>query len=229
MATTGPMPEVFTKAYEDEQSEYIRVLVVDDHQVVREGLRRMLELENRIQVIGEAEGGEEAIAKAVSLSPDVVTMDLKMPGMDGITATRQIKQVMPQINVLVVTLYAEDFVRKAIEAGATGYILKDSDCEQLTKAIFQVHAGLCPIAPSLTRDLVAEFAELSRNNRSSILTKRETEVLTLITEGMSGKEIGDHLYISTSTVKREIRQILAKLKVSDRAQAVSEAMKRQII
>ncbi len=229
MATTGPIPEVFTKAYEDEQNEFIRVLVVDDHQVVREGLRRMLELENRIQVIGEAEGGEEAIAKAISLSPDVVTMDLKMPGMDGITATRQIKQVMPQINVLVVTLYAEDFVRKAIEAGATGYILKDSDCEQLTKAIFQVHAGLCPIAPSLTRDLVAEFAELSRNSRSSILTKRQTEVLSLITEGLSGKEIGDRLYISTSTVKREIRQILARLKVSDRAQAVSEAIKRKLI
>ncbi len=229
MATTGPIPEVFTKAYEDEQSEFIRVLVVDDHQVVREGLRRMLELENKIQVIGEAEGGEEAITKAISLSPDVVTMDLKMPGMDGITATRQIKQVMPQINVLVVTLYAEDFVRQAIEAGATGYILKDSDCEQLTKAIYQVHAGLCPIAPSLTRDLVTEFAELSRNSRSSILTKRQTEVLSLITEGLSGKEIGDRLYVSTSMVKREIRQILAILKVSDRAQAVSEAIKRKLI
>lgn len=229
MATTESIPEVFTKAYEDDQSEAIRVLVVDDHQVVREGLRRMLELEKRIQVIGEAEGGEEAITKAISLSPDVVTMDLKMPGMDGITATRQIKQIMPQINILVLTLYAEDFVRQAIEAGATGYILKDSDCEQLIEAIYQVHAGLCPIAPSLTRDLVTEFAELSRNSRSSILTKRQTEVLSQIAEGMSGKEIGNRLFISTSTVKREIRQILAKLKVSDRAQAVSEAIKRKLI
>lgn len=229
MATTELIPEVFTKAYEDDQSEAIRVLVVDDHQVVREGLRRMLELEKGIQVIGEAEGGEEAITKAISLSPDVVTMDLKMPGMDGITATRQIKQIMPQINILVLTLYAEDFVRQAIEAGATGYILKDSDCEQLIKAIYQVHAGLCPIAPSLTRDLVTEFAELSRNSRFSILTKRQAEVLSLIAEGMSGKEIGDRLFISTSTVKREIRQILTKLKVSDRAQAVAEAIKRKII
>lgn len=207
----------------------IRVLVVDDHHVVREGLRRMLELESGIQVVGEARSGEEAIAKALSLSPDVIVMDLKMPGMDGITATREIKQRMPGVGILVLTLYAEDFVKQAVEAGVSGYLLKDSDCESIAKAIREVYEGLCPIAPSLTRQLVMEYAELSRNNRSSLLTKRQLEILRLIAEGQSGKEIGSQLFISTSTVKREIRQILSKLKVSDRAQAVSEAIKRRLI
>lgn len=229
MAKTEIRPETISSAHEDNKTGVIRVLIVDDHQVVREGLRRMLELGKGIQVVGEAKNGEEAIAKTVSLSPDVVIMDLKMPGMDGITATRKIKQETPDVSILILTLYAEDFLHRAIEAGASGYLLKDSDCEQITNAIYQVYNGLCPIAPSLTRDLVTGFAELSRRSRYSILNKRQTEVLALIAEGMSGKEIGERLFISTSTVKREIRQILAKLKVNDRAQAVSEAIKRKLI
>ena len=221
----GTIPEVIMT----ERPSGIRVLIVDDHHVVREGLRRMLEMENGIQVIGEARSGEEAIAKAVSLSPDVIVMDLKMPGMDGITATREIKERLPDVGILVLTLYAEDFVKQAVEAGVSGYLLKDSDCEQITQAIHQVYEGLCPIAPSLTRDLVMEYAELSRSSRASILTKRQLEILRLIAEGENGKEIGNRLFISTSTVKREIRQILSKLKVNDRAQAVSEAIKRRLI
>ncbi len=212
-----------------DRSSVVRVLIVDDHHVVREGLRRMLEMESDIQVVAEARSGEEAIAKAISLSPDVVIMDLKMPGMDGITATREIKARMPDVGVLVLTLYAEDFVKQAIEAGVSGYLLKDSDCEQIVRAIHQVREGLCPIAPSLTRELVLEYVELSRTNRASILTNRQLEILKLIAEGESGKEIGQRLFISTSTVKREIRQILSKLKVNDRAQAVSEAIKRRLI
>ena len=214
---------------EGDGTRVIRVLVVDDHKVVREGLRRMLEMEKEIQVVGEADNGEEAIAKALALLPDVITMDLKMPGMDGITASREIKQQMPDISILVLTLYAEDFVREAFEAGVSGYLLKDSDGEQITDAIHQVYEGLCPIAPSLTRELVTELAKLSQNNQASVLTKRQKEVLTLIAEGMNGKEISNRLFISTSTVKREIRQILNKLDVNDRAQAVSEAMKRKLI
>jgi len=229
MTTTELSSETITDAPADIETKTIRVLVVDDHEVVREGLRRMLELEEGIQVVGEAGDGEEAIKKAATLFPDVITMDLKMPGMDGITATQEIKQKIPDIHILILTLYAEDFVKQAIEAGASGYLLKDSDCEQITKAIHQVHDGFCPIAPSLTRELVIAFAQLSHNGRSSLLTRRQTELLKLIAEGMSSKEIGGCLFISTSTVKREIRQILNKLKVSDRAQAVSEAMKRNII
>jgi DNA-binding NarL/FixJ family response regulator len=227
--TSVLLPDTIPEVIMTERPPSIRVLIVDDHHVVREGLRRMLEMEHDIQVIGEARNGEEAIAKAVSLSPDVIVMDLKMPGMDGITATREIKERLPDVGILVLTLYAEDFVKQAVEAGVSGYLLKDSDCEQITQAIHQVYKGLCPIAPSLTRDLVMEYAELSRSSRASILTKRQLEILRLVAEGENGKEIGSRLFISTSTVKREIRQILSKLKVNDRAQAVSEAIKRRLI
>ena len=115
------------------KSPRIKVLIVDDHQVVREGLRKILEMDKQIQVIGEAQSGEEAIVKTNSLAPDVVIMDLKMPGMGGIVATHEIKNNRPDTNVLILTLYAEDFVKQAIEAGASGYILKDSDIEQITK------------------------------------------------------------------------------------------------
>lgn len=207
----------------------IKVLIVDDHQVVREGLRRILESDNEVEVIGEARSGEEAVVKATSLVPDVIIMDLKMPGMDGIMATHEIKQKKPNINILVLTLYAEDFIKQAVEAGVSGYLLKDSDCEQITKAVHQVYDGLCPIAPSLTRELVTKFIKLSRNDQSSILTERQIQILKLIAEGISGKDIGNTLFVSTSTVKREIRNIFDKLGVNDRAQAVSEAMKRRII
>ena len=207
----------------------IKVLIVDDHRVVREGLQRILELDDEIEVIGEAGTGEEAIAKALSLSPDVVIMDLKMPGMDGITASHEIKQKMSDVNILVLTLYAEDFIRQAVEAGVSGYLLKDSDCEQITTAVHQVHDGLSPIAPALTRELVTEFAKLSRISQSSILTKRQKAVLELIAEGIKGEEIGVRLFISTSTVKREIRHIFDKLGVNDRSHAVAEAMKRKLI
>jgi len=210
------------------KSPTIKVLVVDDHNVVREGLRRIIELDDEIEVVGEARNGEEAITKTVSLSPDVVVMDLKMPGMDGITATREIKQRLPNVNILVLTLYAEDFVKEAVEADVSGYLLKDSDCEQITEAIHQVHAGLSPITLSLTRGLVTEFAKLSGNSRSS-LTKRQIEILTLIGEGISSKEISKRLFISASTVKREIRHIFDQLGVNDRSHAVSQAMKRKLI
>ena len=229
MTTTDLLPETIMSANGGNKTGAIRVLLVDDHYVVREGLRRILELESRIQVVGDAGSGEEAIAKTVSLSPDVVVMDLKMPGMDGITATREIKQKMPDVNILVLTLYAEDFVKQAIEAGASGYLLKDSDCEQITKAIYQVYDGLCPIAPSLTRQLLTDLTRVNQDNQSSILTKRQTEVLRLIADGMSSKEISSHLCTSTARVKKLVRQIFDKLEVSDPAQAVSEAMKRKLI
>lgn len=207
----------------------IKVMLVDDHQVVREGLRRIVQMDEDIDVIGEASSGEDAITKAVSLVPDVIVMDLKMPGMDGISATREIKKRLPDVNILVLTLYAEDYIKQAIEAGASGYLLKDSDTDQITTAIHQVYDGLSPIALSITRDLVIEFAKISKNNRSFLLSKRQIEILRLISEGISSKEIGDQLFISASTVKREIRHIFDKLGVSDRSHAVSQAIKRQLI
>ena len=179
----------------------IKVLLVDDHPVIREGLRRILELDTEIRVIGEASNGEEAIRKAVLLSPDVIIMDLKMPQKDGITTTVELKQKMPDAKVLVLTLYGEDFVKKAIEAGVSGYMLKDSDSEQITEAVHQVYDGLCPIAPSLTRELVDGFNKLNRDRQSSLFTKRQVELLKLISDGMNSSEIASHLFISLSTVK----------------------------
>ena len=211
------------------ESRSIKVLLVDDHNVVREGLRRILEADGGIEVIGEARSGEEAVAKAVALSPDVIIMDLKMPGMDGIAATREITRRLPDANVLVLTLYAEDFVKQAVEAGVSGYLLKDSDSEQITRAVYEVYDGLSPIAPSLTRGLVKEFARLSQSSRHSVLTSRQVDILKLIADGESGNSIGERLFLSTSTVKREVRHIFDKLGVNDRAHAVSEAMKRDLI
>jgi len=207
----------------------IKVLLVDDHEVVLEGLRRILGMDKGIEVIGEAKSGDEAITKAALLSPDVIIMDLKMPGMNGITATSEIKQRLPDAKILVLTLYGEDFVKQAIEAGVSGYLLKDSDCDQITKAVHQVYEGLSPLAPSLTRELITEFAKLSRESRSSMLTERQVEVLRLIADGMRSAEIGSHLFISPSTVKREIRHIFDKLGVNDRSHAVAEAIKRKLI
>jgi DNA-binding NarL/FixJ family response regulator len=229
MTSTNTFATQIKESTPRDEPEIIRVLVVDDHKVVREGLRRMLEMEDGIQVVGEASDGEEAITKAAELTPDVITMDLKMPGVDGITATHEIKRLMPDIRVLILTLYAEDFVKQAIEAGASGYLLKDSDTEQIADAIQQVYNGYYPIAPALTRDIIMEFTRISKSGHSSLLTRRQTEILKLIAEGLSSKEISSNLYISTSTVKRDIRQILKKLEVSDRAQAVSEAIRRNII
>ncbi|HEY32902.1 MAG TPA: response regulator transcription factor [Dehalococcoidia bacterium] len=211
------------------ESPAIKVLIVDDHNVVREGLRRILATDESIDVVGEARNGEEAIAKAITLRPDVVIMDLRMPKMDGIAATREIKNKLPNVNILALTLYAEDLVSQAVEAGVSGYLLKDSDSEQITRGVHQVYDGLSPIAPSLTRGLVTEFAKLSRSNRSSILTSRQVEILKLVAEGASGKQIGERLFLSTSTVKREVRHIFDKLGVNDRAHAVSEALKRNLI
>ena len=227
--TVLPSETTTNDSYADNEAGAIRILVVDDHPMVLEGLRRVLELEAGIQVVGEARSGEEAIEKAVSLAPDVITMDLKMPGMDGIVATREIRQRIPDVDILVLTLYAEDFVQQAIEAGASGYLLKDSDREQIVRAIHEVYGGLCSIAPSLTRYLITEFGKISRNSQASILTKRHREILKLIAQGARGKEIGKQLHISTSTVKREIRGIFDRLGVDNRAQAVSEAMKQRLI
>ncbi len=223
------LPANRLRTFEHSMSKAIRIVIADDHAVVREGLRRMLEQDGDLNVVGEASNGEEAVAKAIALSPDVVTMDLKMPGMDGITATREIKQKAPGVNILMLTLYGEDYVSEAIEAGASGYLLKDSDCEQIIQAIHQVRDDLCPIAPSLTRELVSRLGKLMQNHQSSVLTRRQHEILRSVSEGCTGKEIASQLFISPATVKREIRHILSKLGVKDRAQAVSEAVRQKII
>ena len=205
------------------------MLLVDDHQVVREGLKRMLELEEDIRVVGEAANGEDGITQAERLSPDVILMDIKMPDMDGIAATRQLKEKMPKVNIIMLTLYGNEYVTQAIEAGASGYILKDASREQLIQAIRDAYKGYSPLAPSLTRQVLTELANLSRASRDSLLSERQCEILRLVAAGLVSKDIGASLCISEATVKKELSHIFNKLGVNDRAQAVSEAMKRKLI
>ncbi|MBN1367421.1 MAG: response regulator transcription factor [Dehalococcoidales bacterium] len=207
----------------------IKVLLVDDHAIVLEGLRRVLELDKEIEVVGVARNGSEAISVATSLSPDVVVMDLKMPVMDGISATRELKKRLPNIRVLILTVLDDDSVEKAIGAGVSGYLQKNMAPKEIANAVHQVHQGLCPISPALTQGLITELATLKQKNKSLLLTPRESSILKLIAEGKNTTEIGDSLFISSSTVKREVGQIFDKLGVNDRPHAVSEAIRQNLI
>jgi DNA-binding NarL/FixJ family response regulator len=211
-----------------EEAKRVRVLLADRHLLVLEGLRRILETDNEIEVVGSARNGDEAIRKTVQLSPDVIVMDMEMPDIDGIGVTRELKRRVPDARVLVMS-FGEDLVNEAIEAGACGFLTKDSETGEITTAVHQVSRGLCPIAPSITRKLVTELAGLRRNQQSLLLTERETQVIKLISQGMNSGEIGDQLFLSLSTVKREVGQIFDKLGVNDRPHAVSEAIRRGLI
>lgn len=207
----------------------IRVFLVDDHDVVREGLKHMLASEEDIQVVGEAASGEDAVVQAQQLQPDIVLMDIKMPGMDGITATRKMQEKIPDIRVVMLTLYDHEYVTQAIEAGAWGYVLKEASCEQLIKAIRDAHRGYAPLAPSLTRDVLNKLADSNRANRDSRLSERQCQILKLVAAGLANKNIGDKLYLSEATVKKDLTYIFSELGANDRAQAVSEAMKQNLI
>jgi len=190
----------------------------------------MLAPQEDIQVVGEAVSGEEAIIQAQRLRPDVVLMDIKMPGIDGIAATHQLRERIPDICVIMLTLYYDDdYVSQAMEAGASGYILKDASREQLLQAIYDAHRGYAPLAPSLTREVLTRLADLSRANRNSMLTKRQREILKLVAAGLARKEVAAKLYVSEATVKKELIVIFDRLGVSDQTQAVVEAMKRRLI
>jgi two-component system NarL family response regulator len=210
-------------------SDIVRVLIVDDHEIMREGLRRIFERDRTIEVVGEAGSGEEAIAVAGKIMPDVITMDIKMPGMDGIRATRELKRLLPAAKVVMVTLFSDDYVRDSIEAGASGFVLKDSEAEVIIESVHQAHEGYYPISPSLTKDIIAQYAQLLTTSREKVLTERQLEILKLISQGLSSKEIGEKLFISPSTAKREINLIIDKLGASDRAEAVSRAIQRRLI
>ena len=206
----------------------IRILMVDDHQVVREGLRRMLELEADMEVVGEAGDAKEALAQVESLSPEVILMDIKMPGVDGIELTRQVKQKHPSCNVIMLTLY-DEYLTEAIEAGAAGYLLKDIKREELIKAIRTVHEGRSPLNLSLSQDQLAEFAAPAESKQRAYLSERELAILHLIANGATTEEIASQLFLSQASVKRSVHLILEKLGVRNRSEAVSEAYKRRLI
>jgi DNA-binding NarL/FixJ family response regulator len=209
----------------------MKILIADDHPVVREGLVTMLSRENDIEVVGEAQNGKVAIEKARELKPDIVLMDLRMPEVDGIEAIRRIKSENPQVKFIVLTTYDNDeYIFKGIEAGARAYLLKDAPRAELFKAIRAVSRGESLIEPAIAGKVLDRFAELSRQTQSpEALSERELEVLTLIAKGTSNKSIATNLNIGESTVKTHIQSIFHKLNVSDRTEAVTEAIKKGIV
>ena len=209
----------------------IKILIADDHPVVREGLSTMLSRERDIQVVGEAENGTEAIKKTRELQPDIILMDLRMPEVDGVEAMRQIKVNNPDMKFIVLTTYDNDeYIFKGIEAGARAYLLKDAPREELFEAIRAVYRGESLIQPAVAGKVLDRLAELSRQVRApEVLSEREVEVLMLIAKGTGNKLIATSLCIGESTVKTHIQSIFQKLGVSDRTEAVTEAIKKGII
>jgi DNA-binding NarL/FixJ family response regulator len=204
----------------------IHLVIADDHLVVRDGLRGMLESQPDFEVVGEASNGEEAVHLTSSLKPEVVLMDLRMPVMDGVTAIRQIKDNQPGVQVLVLTTYDSDAdILPAIEAGATGYLLKDTSREDLYSAIRATAGGDSVLAPGVAARLIGRMRAPAEEQLSS----RELEVLQLVAEGNSNSEIASRLHISQATVKSHLVHIFGKLGVSDRTAAVTVALKRGIL
>ena len=204
----------------------IRILLVDDHQVVREGVRRMLEIEPDMRVVGEAAGGEEGLVMLATLEPDMVIADIKMPGMDGIEFTPRAREMYPKCNVLMLTLY-DEFLPSALEAGAVGYLRKDLRREELVDAVRSVLEGRSPVQVTLERDQLADIAPGAL--RGPQLSEREQAVLRLLASGVTTSEVGRQLDYSESTVKRTIRSVFEKMGVRNRSEAVAEAIKRGLI
>ena len=213
--------------------EKIRVLLADDHPLLRAGLSKVLSLEGDIDIVAEAGDGEEAIKVVERLLPDVVLMDINMPKINGIEATRRIKQRFSDIQVLVLTFHdEEEYVLALMRAGAKGYILKDVDPSIVAKAIRQVHNGECYFPSKLITQVVEKVSQAEkegRNVESDLLTKREQEILEEIVQGKSNKEIAETLFISEKTVKNHVSNILRKLEVTDRTQAAVLALRSGIV
>ena len=211
--------------------EEIRILVVDDHPVVREGIGSMLKKEVDFKVVGEASNGLEAVEKARELAPDVVLMDLRMPEMDGVEAISRIKAEKPEVKFIILTTYSDDeYIFKGIAAGARAYLLKDAPRDELFKAIRMVSRGESLIQPVVASRVLDKLAELSRKTPAGdTLSDREIEVLRLMAGGESNRDIADHLSITQSTVKTHITSIFQKLNVTTRTEAVTNALKKGII
>jgi two-component system nitrate/nitrite response regulator NarL len=209
--------------------EPLRILLVDDHLLFRKGLIRLLDAQSDFDVVGEARDGLEAIEKTRQLRPDLVLMDIRMPDCDGLEATRRIKGQMPDVQVVMLTVSdSEQDLATAVKYGADGYLLKDVEPEELFEQLRRVGEGEAPLSRGMTGKL---FSQLSRQSRpvagskaSSVLSERECEVLTLVVEGLSNRQIGDELGIARNTVKNHLRSIYAKLNVSNRTQAAAYAV-----
>lgn len=216
-----------TEASAQHPSASIRVLIVDDHAIVRRGIRALLSEAGGFLIAGEVDDGQAAVLAAAETQPDVILMDLLMPGMDGIEATRQITSRQPQMRVLVLTSFAADNkVFPAIKAGAVGYLLKDSSPDELVRAIRQVYRGEPALHPTIARKLLQEVARpVEKEPAPEALTVREMTVLRLIAQGLSNQEIADRLAVSEATVRAHVSRILGKLHLASRTQAALYAVR----
>lgn len=206
--------------------EKIRILMADDHPVVRAGIRGMLETQPDFEVIAEAENGREAVDQTSRHTPDVVLLDLRMPEMDGVEAISKIKEIHPDIHILVLTTYDTDAdIVRAVEAGATGYLLKDAPRGELFRAVRATARGDTVLAPPIAARLMGKV----RDGGETALSAREIDVLMLVSRGATNQDVGEKLHISTATVKSHLLQIYQKLGVSDRTAAVTTAIERGII
>jgi two-component system NarL family response regulator len=217
-------------------TDVIRVLIADDQALFRRGLYVVLGTEEHIEVVAEAENGEEAIAKVEELAPDVVLMDVRMPRVNGIEAARQIRDLSPSTKILMLTVSDdEDDLYEAIKAGANGYLLKEISVEEVAEAIRAVVQGQSLISPSMASKLLNEFNSLAKKAEerqqypAPTLTSRELEVLKLVAKGMSNREIADGLFISENTVKNHVRNILEKLHLHSRMEAVIYAVRERLL
>jgi two-component system response regulator DegU len=226
------------------QLNLIRILLIDDHKIFREGVKRVVEMEDNFTVVGEGGDGTEALELVEQLKPDVILMDINMPKMNGVEATESILKRSPDSKIIILSIHDEEaYVYKTLQSGANGYLLKEMDVDSLIEAIRVVSQGGAYVHPKVTGKLIDEFRKIrteyeravGQNNPSiqaaeyqipyHLLTKRECEVLQLMAEGKSNKAIGDLLFISEKTVKNHVSNILQKMRVTDRTQAVVEAIK----
>jgi two-component system, NarL family, response regulator DegU len=209
----------------------IKVMIVDDHKLVREGLKAVFDQGDEVDVIGEAGSGEEAIEMVGKINPDVILMDISMPGMNGIQATKVIRDAHPDAKIVILTMLdQEGYVYEAIKAGATGYMLKSTTSDELVNAIQTVNEGKALLHPDATAQLLKEFVQLAENKAKDYgLSNREMEVLQLLSEGKTNKEIAKDLWISEQTVKTHVAHIFDKLGTSDRTETVARALRSGLV
>lgn len=209
----------------------IRILIADDHSIVREGLKQLLELEEDFEVVGQASNGMETIERVKELNPDVLLLDINMPVMNGIKALKKLKEDGMTTKVIILTIHEDrEYLLETMQIGAAGYILKDSDSASFFKAIRDAYNGESYIQPKLAAELIKEFNRPRnlKNKGENELTQREYEVIALIAEGLNNKDIADRLFISEKTVKNHVSNIFRKINVSDRTQAAIYAYKNNI-
>ncbi len=208
----------------------VRILIADDHPVIREGLSAMLSSVEGFEVVGEAKDGQEVLDLALRLKPDVVLMDLRMPGMDGVQAMRLIHAQCESVRFIILTVYDNDeYIFEGIRAGASAYLLKDVSREELINAIREVHSGQSLLHPQITRKLLERVSSSTEAEQGSTLTEREIEILRMMANGASNKQIAVRLSISSHTVKTHVSNIYQKLEVNDRAEAVAKAIRKGIL